>query len=64
MGLCYDEDVVLIKHKTMHRLLKKYFAGRFHEINLGQFEQRFVDLDFRAMDDTNALKNCPVLLCW
>ncbi|KDO39422.1 hypothetical protein CISIN_1g036576mg, partial [Citrus sinensis] len=55
-GLCYGEDVVLMKHKTIHRLLKKYFVGMFREINLGQFEQRFMDLNFRAMDDTKALK--------
>ena len=54
--LCYGEDVVLTKHKTMHRLLKKYFVGRFREINLDQVEQRFMDLDFRAMHDTDALK--------
>ena len=56
MGLCYGEDVMLIKHKTMHRLLKKYFAGKFREINFDQFEQIFMDLDFRAMDDIDALK--------
>ena len=55
-GLCYGEKVFLTKHKTMHRLLKKYFVGRFREINLDQVEQRFMNLDFKTMDDTNALK--------
>ena len=54
--LCYGKDVVLTKHKTMHRLLKKYFAGKFREINVGQFEQIFMDLDFKAMDDIDVLK--------
>ena len=54
--LYYGEDVVLTKHKIMHRLLKKYFVGKFREINLDQFEQRFMNLDFRVMDDTDALK--------
>ena len=39
-SLYYGEDVVLTKYKTMHRLLKKYFGGRNHDINLAQFEQR------------------------
>ena len=40
----------------MHRLLKKYFAAKYRDINLGQFEQRFMNLDFKAMHDTDALK--------
>lgn len=40
----------------MHRLLNKYFGGLFHKINLGHFESKFIDLDFEAMDDNDALK--------
>ena len=40
----------------MHKLLKKYFGGKNHDINLRQFEQRFMNLDFKTMDDTDALK--------
>ncbi|GAY60485.1 hypothetical protein CUMW_202320 [Citrus unshiu] len=52
-GICYGKNVVLTKHKTSHRLLKKYFGGRNRDINLGQFEERFMNLEFKTMDDTD-----------
>ena len=52
-GLCYGKNVFLTKHKIMHRLLKKYFWGRNRDINLGQFEERFMNLEFKTMDDTD-----------
>ncbi|XP_024042914.1 uncharacterized protein LOC112099703 [Citrus clementina] len=55
-GLCYGKNVFLTKHKTMHRLLNKYFGGRNRDLNLGQFEERFMNLDFKTMNDTDALK--------
>lgn len=33
-----------------------YFGGLFWKINLGQYESRFTDLYFEAIDDTNAVK--------
>lgn len=55
-GLCYGEKVFLTKHKTNHRLLNKYFGGRIRDINLGQFEEIFMNLRFKTMNDTDALK--------
>ena len=55
-GLCYGEKVFLTKHKTNHRLLNKYFGGRIRDINLGQFEEIFMNLRFKTMNDIDALK--------
>ncbi|GAY66716.1 hypothetical protein CUMW_251010, partial [Citrus unshiu] len=55
-GLCCGEKVFLTKHKTKHRLLNKYFGGMNCDINLGQFEEIFMNLHFKTMNDTDALK--------
>lgn len=54
--LPYGKDVVLKKLKMVHRLLNIYFDSLFDNINLKQFNLRFEDFDFEAMDDINALK--------
>lgn len=40
----------------MHRLLNKYFDNLFNNMNHAQFDSIFEDLDFEAMDETNALR--------
>ena len=36
--------------------LNMYFDGLFNNINLTQFDSRFEDLDFKTIDDIDALK--------
>ena len=42
--------------KTQHRVLNKYFGGRFKNLNLKQLDSIFATLNFHAMDDIDALK--------
>ena len=46
----------ILLRQVSHRLLNKYFGGRNHDLNLGQFEKRFMNLDFKTIDDTDALR--------
>ncbi|ESR64835.1 hypothetical protein CICLE_v10010179mg [Citrus x clementina] len=39
------------EHLTQHRLLNKYFGGRFKDLTLKLLDARFSALKFRAMDD-------------
>ncbi|KAL9444201.1 hypothetical protein AB3S75_017393 [Citrus x aurantiifolia] len=55
-GLSNGPNVEPKKLKTQHRLLNKYFGGRFKDLTLKQLDARFSALKFRAMDDTDALK--------
>ena len=55
-GLSNGPNVEPKNLKTQHRLLNKYFGGRFKDLTLKQLDARFSTLKFRAMDDTDALK--------
>ena len=53
----YGVDTALTNNKSGHRLLKTYFGGDlFRNINLKQFDALFEKLNFKAMDDIDALK--------
>ncbi|KAH9744678.1 glucan endo-1,3-beta-D-glucosidase [Citrus sinensis] len=51
IGLSNGLDVLLQNLKTQHRVLNKYFDGRFKDLNLKQLDAKFVALNFRVMDD-------------
>lgn len=42
--------------KALDRVVNKYFSGRFKDMNLKQLDARFIALNFRAIDDIDALK--------
>ena len=54
--LSYGVDTALTNNKMVHRLLNTCFDGLFRNINLKQFDALFKELDFKAMDNINALK--------
>ncbi|GAY33196.1 hypothetical protein CUMW_274740, partial [Citrus unshiu] len=49
-------NTALTNNKTVHRLLNTYFDNFLRNINLKQFDTLFEELDFKTIDDIDALK--------